>query len=110
MREADREVIDEIADARAREVVMQLVMHGAPTPDVPYEVRDARTSDRRGAEGDIEVGWKHARVGAYFDHQRDTAERLRSEGWTMFAIERGLDIGVLALALGLSETPATGEG
>jgi hypothetical protein len=99
--ESARAVVAEIADPRARGVVMEVVRRGAPTPEVPYEVRDAGRDGRRGGEGDIEVGWKHARVGAYLDDQRDTAERLRAEGWTVFAIERGLEADALSRALGI---------
>jgi len=99
--ESARAVVAEIADPRAREVVLEVVRRGAPTPEVPYEVRDAGRDGRRGGEGDIEVGWKDARVGAYLDDQRDTAERLRAEGWTVFAIERGLEADALSRALGI---------
>jgi DEAD/DEAH box helicase domain-containing protein len=97
-REAE-ERIAEIGDEKARAVVRAVVRRGASVPELPYELRVAR----RGTIGDIEMGWAAQRVGAYLDHQGDTADRLRTEGWTLFPIERGLVEAALAQALGLGE-------
>jgi DEAD/DEAH box helicase domain-containing protein len=91
------ERIAEIGDERARAAVRAVVRRGAPAPEIPYEVR----VPRRGTIGDIEIGWAEARVGAYLDHQRETAERLRQEGWRLFVIERGIEATELEEALGL---------
>ncbi|WP_437737336.1 DEAD/DEAH box helicase [Sorangium sp. So ce1335] len=93
------ERIAEIGDERAREAVRAVVRRGAVVPEIPYELR----LPKRGAVGDVEIGWAARRVGAYLDHQRETAERLRADGWTLFPIERGLTEVELARALGIEE-------
>ncbi|MFT3770138.1 MAG: hypothetical protein QM820_32315 [Minicystis sp.] len=87
----------EIGDDRARAAVRAVIRRGAEVPAIPYELR----VPKRGAIGDVEIGWSAKRVGAYLDHQRETAERLRADGWTMFPIERGLDAEELGRALGV---------
>ena len=94
-----RERIAEIVNELARTVVLTAVHRGAPVPEVPYEVR----LPKRGTIGEIEIGWAALRVGAYLDGQRETAERLRAEGWTLFPIERGLAEAELWAALGLGK-------
>jgi DEAD/DEAH box helicase domain-containing protein len=88
-------VLTEIADERARDVVRAVMLRGAPLPHVPYEVREGL----KGTTGDIEVGWPAERVGAYLDDQREAAERLRAQGWTLFPIEAGLTETALVQAL-----------
>jgi len=48
----------------------------------PYEIEG-----QNGIEGDIEVAWSALRIGLYFDHQRDMAKRLESDGWRLLPIE-----------------------
>jgi DEAD/DEAH box helicase domain-containing protein len=93
------ERIAEIGDELARSVVLTAVRWGAAVPEVPYEVR----LPKRGTIGEIEIGWAALRVGAYLDPQRETAERLLGEGWTLFPIERGLVEAELWAALGLGK-------
>ncbi len=92
-------VLAEIRDERARVTVRGMLLRGGPVPAVPYEVR----AGLRGSVGDIELGWEAARVGAYFDDQREAADRLRSQGWTLLPIEAGLTEAALVAALGLAE-------
>jgi DEAD/DEAH box helicase domain-containing protein len=93
------EMLAEIGDAGARGAVRALLRRGAAMPALPYELSEPK----RGVIGDIEIGWAREQVGAYLDEQRDTAERLRAKGWTLFPIERGLREDELARALGLRE-------
>lgn len=48
-----------------------------------------------GVEGDVEVAWPEARIGLYFDHQRDMAQRLERDGWRLLAIESRPNFGQL---------------
>ncbi len=88
-------VLAEIQDGGARQVVRGVVSRGAKLPQVPYEVSEGM----KGTIGDIEVGWPDERVGVYLDEQREAADRLRSQGWTLFPIEAGLGEAVLLQAL-----------
>jgi hypothetical protein len=53
--------------------------------------------------GDVEVGWPDRKVGAFLDHQAGEGETLVAAGWTMFAIDRGLELDDLVRALGIGE-------
>lgn len=95
--------VREVDDAAAKVALTELLRRHAAIepPVVPLELR----APAYPVTGDIELGWPTRRVGAYFDHQAALAESLRAIGWTVFAIERGLTVEALELALGLGEKP-----
>jgi DEAD/DEAH box helicase domain-containing protein len=92
-------VLAEIRDEEARAVVRAVVLAGAPLPAVPYETMVGL----RGNAGDVELGWADVRVGGYLDEQREAAEALRAQGWTLFPIEAGLTVTALLRALRIEE-------
>jgi DEAD/DEAH box helicase domain-containing protein len=89
----------EISDEDAREVVARLLeAHPAlSSPCVPLELRRPRHI----VEGDLEIGWPEQRVAAHLEGQSMAAEALRAAGWTIFSIERKLDLVALERALGV---------
>ena len=93
--------VNEIGDPDARRVLTELMGRHASlaAPAVPYELRPPTHS----VSGDVELGWAKHKVAAYFDHESVAADALRSTGWTVFAIERGLSMDALEKALGLQE-------
>jgi len=92
-------VVREIGDPEAVRVLSLLLMRypDLDAPAVPLELRPPAYS----VSGDVELGWPDHKVAAYLDHQSTVAEVLRSAGWTLFVIERGLTAETLAQALGL---------
>lgn len=94
-------VIRELMDADAGIVLTQLLQKHPtlPAPTVPLELRRPTHS----VDGDLELGWPNLKVAAYFDEQRAAAEALAAQGWTVFSIERKLDVAALERALRLSE-------
>ncbi|MEZ4444948.1 MAG: DEAD/DEAH box helicase [Polyangiaceae bacterium] len=90
------EILDEDCAAAVRALL--LAHPEIEAPRVPLELR--RPHDE--VDGDLELGWPGRRVAVYFDAQRSVAEALEAAGWTVLAIERGIDEDVLAQALGLS--------
>jgi DEAD/DEAH box helicase domain-containing protein len=93
-------VIREITDSAAVDVFAVLLGRypRLEAPSVPFELR----APAYAVAGDVEVAFASRKVAVSFDHQSREAEVLRQAGWTVFEIERGLDVRELAHALGLS--------
>lgn len=89
----------EITDAEAARVVASLLaLHPElPAPDVPFELRPPAHP----VTGDVELAWPDRRVAAHLHEQSAAAAALEAAGWTVFAIERGLDADQLSRALGI---------
>ncbi len=92
-------IVAELIDAEAQVVIRDLLQKhpSLDAPAVPLELRAG------GIHGDLELGWPDRKVAAYFDAQKATADALVASGWTVFSIERKLELAALEQALGLSK-------
>jgi DEAD/DEAH box helicase domain-containing protein len=88
---------DEITDETARLAVREILLRHPelPVPAVPLELRTLGI----GLEADLEFGWIERKVAGYFETERAAAEELRTRGWTVLQIERGITVDELELAV-----------
>jgi DEAD/DEAH box helicase domain-containing protein len=87
------DALDGVVDA-LREPLRRVMRLGVGVPSVPYE----HGGGTQGVVAQVEMGWPDRRVGVCLADEAEDAERLRQEGWTLFAAE-DLDERALVAAL-----------
>jgi DEAD/DEAH box helicase domain-containing protein len=87
------EVLDHVHES-LQEPLRRVMRLGVPVPAVPYE----HGGGVEGVQAQVEVGWPDRRVGIHLEDEAADAERLRQEGWTVFAAD-DLDEAMLAAIL-----------